>query len=668
MGKYSDMITNDSHIARRVEDIRTRAKYSTDLLGFPDGVQTPTAQERMQAGLTPIPMDSPHIRGQEVNQGEGADFLTNLKAGFVDDPQTKLKVYAKARFPDLPEKEALDRVGMTKTGDIVYLGDDDKLYTESPRGGSNVFNRLAANTLAHSPSIALSTIGAGTPAAPVLAPLGAAGGEGIRKSIGNLFFDEPQTVKGNVMSMGLEGGIVGGSLLLAHLAKTGYNRHAVKDITKLDQRATGDLQNKFNKFGIDSTPAELTNLPSLKAQQKALNNLTASADKMDDFYTKRSGQVEKAVTGLFDDVSPVDDATRAGFMSRKAAQGALDDEVMKRSAKAKPFYNKSFKTDNVDVSGLINQIDEKLNMAKGRIKTSLNKTKSLLHQNSGKYEHTIQGLHNAKMELDDMISVAQRKGEKYAVKELMDVKRSLLQTMDDASPDYKTARKIFAGESRSVDQLDKSIVKVISSLKDKDIQKAATTAFNPKTSSPHSIELARKAIESQDPKAWRAITRSYMQDVWEDASKEFVNANKNARGAKFRAALFGDVKKKRILKAALGNKQYEQLRDLMDVLEATGRVKPIGSDTAWNTEVMNQIRQERGGKLRTLLTPHKLLNRIADRVEDYKVGKYANGLADIITSPDAMKKLKDLKTLSPHNQKRLYQTATLFGVSIYANQ
>src|SRR5690242_13364316 len=67
------------------------------------------------------------------NPDEGkAGFTTMLKAESVDDPKTKLKIFAHERFPNDPN--AVERYALTSDGKVVYVDDDGKIYQETHPG------------------------------------------------------------------------------------------------------------------------------------------------------------------------------------------------------------------------------------------------------------------------------------------------------------------------------------------------------------------------------------------------------------------------------------------------------------------------------------------------------------------------------------------------------
>jgi len=69
-------------------------------------------------------------------------------------------------------------------------------------------------------------------------------------------------------------------------------------------------------------------------------------------------------------------------------------------------------------------------------------------------KNVLRGLHETKIAIDDMIDKAMRAGEKGQAKTLLDMKRQLLADMEKASPEYRTARQAYAGDSEMMTAME----------------------------------------------------------------------------------------------------------------------------------------------------------------------------------------------------------------------
>lgn len=599
---------------------------------------------------------------------EGAPFTTMMKGAFVDDPETKRRIYAKGLFPNLPEEEALVRVGFTGDEVTYYDPKESPLGLQrkfaQPGGFTGGLKSFAAEQPAYLPAEVLGVIGAST-GVPFLAGLGVAGGEGIRKSIGATLFDEPQTVGGNVAgmtTMGLLGGYlptVAGNYLGRKL-----QRGVVRDIGSLDVDDMKRLSLLSKEKGIPLTVAEKTNLGSLKGYQTALGNITDSADDMARFYASRGEAVDRAVGKALQDISPIDSAEQAAAKAVTATTGAREAIKSQMKAKARPFYEKAYESGPVDIEDIVSGIDETIMRYPENSSTirALNKAKSLLTTKTpeGRVPQTdFSILDYAKRDIDDLINTAKRKGENNIVRELTSHKNVLLSKMDDLSPDYKVARQIWTEGSDALDKIDSTAVKVIANLPEEKYQTAAVRMFNPKTTGPDAVKKAREVIAKQDSGAWDGLVRAYIESAWEDAG----DVASGSRGATFKRMIFGgssDSKKARTLKAAMSPEQFKSFSDLMDILDATGRVKAVGSDTAYKQEIIKELNEKWGSGWNDLARPTSWIKENLSRA---RIGKNAKKMAEILTTQDGVESIKLIKQLKPGSQEKINAVATLLGIT-----
>ena len=612
-----------------------------------------------------------------------ADFGTLVKAHMVDDPQTKLRIYAKARFPNLPEADALGRYAFVGE-DAVYRGDDGKLYRESPPGFLGwLKENLGAGTIANALPIAGSTAGAiaGVPGGPAGiaagAGLGGAAGKGYNRVLANLAFDEPQTVGGNAADMALEG--VFDAATAGAGAKAGQffdRRRQARDLAKLDRVGTALLQNKAAEAGIDLTPAELTNLASLKAQQKSLSNVPQSADVMDEFLGRRTGQVQDAVYRQLAGISPQDSAEVAARRGVETAGEAIDAAVKQRAAAAGPIYREAFDR----TTGIPRDMVGRMNAVRGRMPAGVEERAAELARLEGldlqQAGNTLQGMHYMKMALDDLIKEGDLQGMGAARRRaLTGLKNDFVSLMDDVSAKdaqgrslYRQAREIYSASSPAVESTKQGLTGAVAGKLDRNATQALDQLFSAERSGPMAVAKARREIVAQDAESWNGMLRAYLQQKFEKAGNATANSPiRPMQGAIFRAQMVGNKKQAEILSAAMSGEQWRSFNNLMDVLEATGRVKVSGSDTAWNQEAMRLLRKESGGALDNLVDPLGTPRRAVEWLREIRLGNHAEKLAEVITSPQGMKQLRYLKTLSPNDQRFIAGTAALLGASVSPN-
>lgn len=590
----------------------------------------------------------------------GAGFLDLAESYRADDPQTRMRILAENRFPDLPESERMARYRMTPKGP-AYLSDDGQWYLSEPDGFVQGAKQFGASALGHIESLGGSTAGAimGTAAGGPLggllgAALGGAGGEGFRKTHANLAYDEPQTSLGNIKDMAVEAGFAAAGEGAGQLVGKALSRKAVRDISRYDDVAASNLAMKADKAGITLTPAEVTNLRSLINRQTLLRDLPDSADIVEDFLKLRNKQVQRGVYQYLQRLSPEQTPHFAYKKGAKAAEGAREALEQSRMKAASPYYQQAA-DDTVNIAPVLENLQGRIKQFSG---TKVGKTLSQLDKalkNGDQPKNLIGQLDAVKGDMDDLIAKAKRDGRKTRLRELTAFKHELVSAMDEASPAYRTGRQIFEERSLPINELDKSLAGDMIREGNQAAPDLGKVLFG-RRSSPAAVKQARKIITVHDPNSWNAVVRGHIQNTLEEMADSSVGEAANL-GGMFRKRLLGTSTKQTMLRNALDNNQYQALMDLSDVLEATGRAMKGQSMTAQRGEMIRELRREATPAASNLIAPHRIPSKVAEWYQDIKLGRYAEQLARIMTDPDGMMKLRTqvklLKQLSPR-EKQFY--------------
>ena len=611
--------------------------------------------------------------------GAGTAFI----GGVPTDKQAAINYFARQRGISPKRYTVID-------GDIAYQADDGKFYREVVGAGAKAAY-YAPDVLEMAPDIA-----AGIALAPtaLVNPLLAAGGVGgvsaatnyarqkIGQAIGGQEIDPYQ--------VGLAGLLSGGAEMLPVARQAMVERRLAKDIAQVNPAMVTSLRSKANKVGVALTPAELTDMASLMAQQKVIGNVPESTKKMQDFYKKREVQVQGAVDDYLNNLSKVSDRAEAGNEGLQALKN--QEEILKqaRSDAAAPIYTAAFEASvPVNTNPVLSQIDNMLKTQppSGVAAGFLRKIKTLLTRNdipavdkegnqildeagntvfkSGA-EDRLPNLQNIKFEIDTMFKDPKSDFsslDSTIQGKLAGIHDNLLEQMGKDNPDYIVANEKFAELSAPLNELNKRITGAsLMKMSPDNIKNFANRIFeNP---SPDVIRYARKQItEGGGEDAWNAVTRAYLEEQWTLAKKP----SKSQQGTKFdtgntwQNVIMGDPKQMKAMQAALPPAQFQALRDLAEVLEAAGRVKKLGSDTAFNQLITEELMKNPPATSITtgvsravgaVLQPQNYGKMIADWAIRKDASANAANIANIITSPDGISRLKELKKMSPTSAKR----------------
>ncbi len=664
--------------------------YSDDLLNpkkaEKDSAPAPT---RYSEELLRGPADQSGMAGSVFIQSDpkrAAGYGSALAGGFIDDPKVKAAYFAAKRFPNLPPEEALKRYGVGNDGKVFYQADDGSLVYEVPEEWS--FGGAAKKVLGGVGDAVASAPGAavGILTAPMIAtgPVGAAAslgltgaagalGEGVRQTVGNVVARDPISMS----DMAKTGAIDAATQGLGGAWMKSAERYAAKDLSRINPQQVADLERKAAAANVDLTPAQKTNLPSLRNQQRVLSGLDSSADTMEKFYQRQAGQVDSEMGRFLRGLSANDSAEVMGQRVKGAAFDAMEDVARQRANAAGPLYREAFdKTVGMNPAALPRAEAIMARMPRDVVAKAMGIAK-IEGIDLGDPKTSFKGMHYLKLALDRKINAGVWEGVAGAEKNaLVNLKNELVSAMDDISAKdvagrslYKQARDIYAHASPMVDSVREGLTGAIAGLKDDKARTAASMLLDPQRSGPLAMSQAKKLIQKQDPEAWQQVKRAYLEDLWQNASTQFATSNPAMAGAKYAAKLRGNPKQWAMLQEALEPGEKKALSDLLDVLEATGRGLKGNSETVEKGATLRNMNREATGLTGIAAgladAPGKFLQgELGEWLREVRLGNHAAKVAEIITSPDGMKQLQQLKKLSPNDQRFRVGVAQLFGIGV----
>lgn len=590
----------------------------------------------------------------KLDFGEPVDipFKTDFKAAFSDNPADRVKAIAEHFGVD-------PRTVGTLSGKMGYY--DGQKFRPFENDLTDKVQRFTADMAGKLPTIAGAAIAeagsaaTGNPALMVAAPAAGAGvGEYIRQKIGEQLFSDPVSA----IEIGAEAAMGGAGGGVAAMNRGYKMRRVAKDLSRLDAPSTQALMRSSERWGVELTAGELSNLPSLIRQQKLIDRLDATSIKMGDFYGKRRSDVSNAISGYLDTLAVEKSALEGNWQGIKAAQKHIDDITDLRTQRAAPLYKAAKdRGATADVSDTIDLLDSKIEDAAGPHKTKLMRIKRELYlKRTDKDGTVIRELKNDVGKLDGVkkmidADIRAAKGKNPGLlRDLTEIKRNLVDTVDEVVSEYGRARDTFRGYSTWIEDTAKPPIESLLSLKKQQAKKAGRLLFSSNNSDPMTVLRARHAVTSGGGEGtWNGLVRAHITDVLETKMKDNITSGTNV-GARIRKELFGSPAQREIWKSALKNKEYEALDDLMSVLEASGRAGGGESITAFAQESIKNARSEASGPIaniiRGIFNPLSLPGKADELIKDKMFGRYMERIADAITSPDAQKKLRMLRALS----------------------
>jgi len=349
-------------------------------------------------------------------------------------------------------------------------------------------------------------------------------------------------------------------------------------------------------------------------------------------------------------LSPVDSAEVGAQKLQGGAQGAIEFAKGERRAVAAPLYKEVFpkRIPPSHFSSIANSnrlIAKAINGAERDDVTRFYIDKYKKETGAEISSNSVGFLDAVKQSLDGKAARAKVAGDNKAYAAYSESAAQLRTAIDKAVPGYEKARAGYAGESGAVDALTDGEVGLAAKKNPTQLASVPRTLFE---TGPKAVASNRAAfVKAGKEQEWNDGLRAYLTESFDKASKEYISGNANP-GARFRATVFGTGKQKAAMQSAMSPDQWAGFNRLMDVLEASGSVPQGGSRTAFAAQgIENMERQSGNAAVEAALNPIGIPGRLQKAYKSIMMDRNADKLAQIITSPDSLAKLKKLKGFDP---------------------
>ena len=337
---------------------------------------------------------------------------------------------------------------------------------------------------------------------------------------------------------------------------------------------------------------------------------------------RSQGAVDRVITSLSKDISNVD-----------AYFGNLDDIAKARSSVARPLYAKAYEeAASIDRPRLNKLLQDQ------RIITALDDAKANLGVRLEAPANSLEALDGAKKSLDDIIGTAMRAGQRQKAASFIKLKGQLTDVLDEASPTYKKARKVFSDFSS--------------------LQNAQEAGLDFAKQTPEQIKRFLKTLSNSEKEAFKIGVRENLQRVVSKTADEADPAKR----------VFGNQFKRNQIKAIFGEgKQINEFTKKMteEIRAAKTKFRVLGgSRTDINVADDGQFidaatRVARQGFLRTSIDT--AVESVAEAAKRRWIGlnnQNATQLAKILTNREAgIDALEKLIKNASKNQKLILQDA-----------
>jgi hypothetical protein len=221
--------------------------------------------------------------------------------------------------------------------------------------------------------------------------------------------------------------------------------------------------------------------------------------------------------------------------------------------------------------------------------------------------------------------------------------------METNSPNFVAGKALHADLSRNLVQpVAEGPLGRVAAAGDTTAAGNALLPSNPLVGSQGETADATRRLVAQDPETTTGLVRQNLGDRYAKASTVSQEGNREFAGAKFAKDVVGNDPKRAALEAVFQNLPTQDAAqmspELMDVLEATARRKPIGSATAFNTNMTNDM--GKGSPAQKFITAIKsagtsAVTNAADAGKRIAYRRSMTSLADMFTDPNSVEQIRD---------------------------
>ncbi len=437
------------------------------------------------------------------------------------------------------------------------------------------------------------------------------------------------------------GGLVGGApVALADVLRGGpanVLRRATQGVTPQQFEMAQALR--------ESSPIPLTAAEAIQQVTGGATGLgraqrvaEGSSSLLAPMMAQRPQAVRSAWDDLVSQIGPQVEPQAASGMGQQAAEGVIGTMRKRVNESAQPFYDRlpGQTLSPEDAAAL--QSNPSYARAQGQVQGDP-VLASLL---SGGPED-LSTVNRVVQQLDQMEGAARPgvfnpQGNNTLASQYADARRMASQAAESASPDYAAARQtVSTGREAFVDPLKRGPLGVIAGQPElRPTLSQQTGALFPSAPPEGGAAESLRALSLMneiDPNAGPALTRQFLASQGNEALQSNLGGPNQFGGAKLAAALFGNPEQERTLMGAIDMAAPDsQARTLVEALRATGQREAQGSNTAFNTQLMADLRGGNMGQeaLRTGTNPGSIVGRVRDLWDNALTEWNANKLAETL--------------------------------------
>jgi hypothetical protein len=244
----------------------------------------------------------------------------------------------------------------------------------------------------------------------------------------------------------------------------------------------------------------------------------------------------------------------------------------------------------------------------------------------------------------------------------------------DTSEDFATARLTGAtGREAFVEPLRRGPIGAIAGQSEVQPNLAGQTGAlfpaSPFEGQAQETAQALRLMGEVDPSVPAPLVRQFLAQQAAEAGQANVGGANQFGGAKFAAQTFGNPLQRETVLGAVDTAAPQASRDIRDLIEglsATGQRESAGSNTSFNTQMMQDLRGGNAatGAVRSAANPLGFPSQVARAVDDWTARRNAESLAELLLAEPGQFSERLMRAINrPRGANRLRA-----GVAVAAGQ
>lgn len=400
------------------------------------------------------------------------------------------------------------------------------------------------------------------------------------------------------------------------------------------------------KLGIDLTPAEADVLATKAQNIQYFLTRQPESDKIYNFYNSRASQVREAIEVFASEIG----SGKGGDIGRRvqeASKKAIDELAKRRKVRAGKLYDTIKNSDEpfqINTNEIIEKINTKLTDPKldPNEVEAITKFKDLLFDANGEVITDLMAIHGRRAgSINDLITNTGG----YAQKVIINLKDDMTALMDEATPLYNLARRVYDPSRGPLQLVEKSAIGRMSKLiRDEQSAKALQTFFNPNVSA-QSLRNSKRILQAVDPVVFQDVKKEFLLQQLDKVTKEALLEKGLPQFKNY--FLQGNTKK--MMEEILEPEEFDNFYKLVDIMNKSFSVAKSGSPTKplmiMEKELVDEAQGLGSKSLGLLLSAIRLPGRLVTgtfgddvmkRIAMTQADTYYRALTDALFDPDAV--------------------------------